>query len=133
MTVGLSTTNLANAWLNVLRGAGNGVTFTAPSTIYVQWHTADPGASGTTSVSTGLATRQACTYLAASAGSLVLTTTLPSATATGSDTITHISLWSASTAGTFYCSMALTTSKTVASGDTLTQSTATISLAPLAA
>lgn len=133
MTVGLSTVNLANAWLNVLRGNGAGVTFTAPATIFVQWHTADPGASGTTAVSTGLATRVACTYLAASAAALVLTTTLPSATATGTDTITHISLWSASTVGTFYCSMALTLAKPVASGDTLTQQTATISLAPLAA
>lgn len=129
MTVGLSTTNLANAWLNVLRGT----TFTGAAGAFVQWHTADPGASGTTSVSTGLATRQALTYATAGSGSMALTTPLASATATGSDTITHISIWSASTAGTFYCSMQLTASKTVASGDTLTQSTATISLAPLAA
>ncbi len=133
MTVGLSTTNLANAWLNTLKGNGAGVTFTAPATIFVEFHTADPGASGTTAVSTGLATRQACTFLAASAGSLALTTTFPSGTATGSDTITHIALFSASTAGTFYASAALTASKTVANGDTLTLSSMTISLAPLAA
>lgn len=132
MTVGLSTTNLANAWLNTMRGSGNGVTFTAPATLFVEAHTADPGAAGTTGVSTGAATRQALAFAAASAGSMSLSAS-PSWTATGADTITHIAVFSASSAGTFYESAALTASKTVASGDTLTLSTLTVSLAPLAA
>lgn len=132
MTVGLSTANTANAWLNTLRGAGNGVTFTAPATVFVEAHTADPGASGTTGVSTGAATRQALTFNPASSGSMGLNSS-PAWTATGSDTITHIALFSASTVGTFYASAALTTPKTIASADTLTLSTLTVSLAPLAA
>jgi hypothetical protein len=132
MAVGLSAVNTANAWLNVLRGGGNGVTFTAPATVYVEAHTADPGASGTTAVSTGCATRQALTFAAASGGVMSLSAS-PSWTATGTDTITHIALFSASSAGTFYGSAALTTSKTVASGDTLTLSTLSISVTPLAA
>lgn len=132
MTVGLSATNLANALLNTMRGGGSGVTFTAPATLFVQAHTADPGSAGTTAVSTGVATRQALTFAAASGGSMALSGT-PSWTATGADTITHISIWSASSAGTFYASAVLTASKTVASADTLTLSSFTFSLAPLAA
>ncbi|MEU1810955.1 phage tail fiber protein [Micromonospora aurantiaca (nom. illeg.)] len=132
MATGLSTTNLANAWLATMRGGGNGTNFTAPAALYAQAHTADPGASGTTAVSTGVATRQAMAFGAPASGSMSLTTT-PSWTATGSDTVTHVGVWSATSAGTFYASAALTTPRTVASGDTLTLSTFTFSLAPLAA
>jgi hypothetical protein len=132
VTVGLSTVNLANAWLNTLRGSGAGVTFTAPATVFVEAHTADPGASGTTSVSTGAATRQAVAFNAAGSGSMGLSAS-PAWTATGADTVTHIALFSASTAGTFYASTVLTVAKTIATADTLTLATLTVSLAPLAA
>lgn len=132
MTVGLSATNLANAWLNTMRGGGVGTTFTAPATLFVQCHTADPGASGTTAVSTGIATRTALTQNAAAAGSQAITATI-SFTATGADTITHISVWSASSAGTFYYSAALSASKTVANGDTLNLTALTFALTPIAA
>lgn len=131
-TVGLSATNLANAWLNSMRGGGAGTTFTAPATLFAECHTADPGAAGTTAVSTGIATRTAMSFAAASAGSMSLTATV-SFSATGADTITHVAVFSASTAGTFYMSAALTASKTVANGDTLSLATFTFSLAPLAA
>jgi hypothetical protein len=132
MTVGLSAVNTANAWLNVLRGGGVGTTFTAPATMFVQCHTADPGASGTTSVSTGIATRTALTQNAAAAGSQAITATISFA-ATGSDTITHISTWSASSAGTFYYSAALSVSKAVTNGDTLQLTALTVALTPIAA
>lgn len=128
MAVGLSAVNLANAWLNVLRGT----TFTGVATPHAQMHTADPGAAGTTAVSTGVATRQPVTWAAASAGSMALSAS-PSWTATGSDTLTHASVWSASSAGTFYASAALSASKTVAAADTFTLTTLTISQSPIAA
>jgi len=131
VTAGLSTVNLANAWLNTLRGGGNGVTFTAPSTIYAQLHTADPGASGTTAVS-AVTTRQAVTLGAAASGAIALSNS-PAFTMTTTETITHVSFWSASTTGTFYWSAALSASKSVVNTDTLTLSTVGISLAPLAA
>lgn len=131
MTVGVSAVNTANAWLNIFRGGGNGVTFTAPSTMFVQLHTADPGASGTTAVAT-TSTRQAATFAAASGGVMALSNT-PTFTAAGTETISHISLWSASTVGTFYWSAALTASKSVVASDTLTFSAIGISIAPLAA
>ena len=131
MTVGLSAVNTANKWLDVLRGA-SGVTFTTPAALFIQCHTADPGASGTTAVSTGIATRSSAAMNAASAGSASLTATVSFA-ATGADTITHISAWSASSAGTFYYSAALTASKTVANLDTLNLTTLTFALTPIAA
>lgn len=135
MTVGLSAANLANAWLNVLRGGGNGVTFTAPATVFVQLHTGDPGASGTSNVSS-TTTRVAITFAAAAAGAMAANGTLPSWASwagTNGEVVTHISLWSASSAGTFYDSIALTASKTVNTGDTLNLSSCTLALTPIAA
>lgn len=133
MTVGFSTTNTVNAWLNVLRGT-SAATFTGITTLFVQLHTADPGASGTTAVSS-TTTRQALNFGPASAGSQALTgTTQWTAWAgTNGEVVTHISVWGASSAGTFYYSVALTASKTVNTGDTLTLTTLTVSIAPLAA
>lgn len=131
MTVGVSTVNTANAWLNIFRGGGNGVTFTAPATMFIQLHTADPGASGTTAVAT-TSTRQAVTFAAAASGAMALSNS-PAFTAAGNETITHISLWSASSAGTFYWSAALTASRTISTGDTLTFTSVGISISPLAA
>lgn len=126
MAVGLNATNLANGWLNTLRN----VSF-AVATPHAQLHTADPGTAGTTAVSTGIATRQPLTFAAASGGSIALSAT-PSWTATGADTITHVSVWSLSSAGVHYANAALSASKTVASGDTFTLTGLTISLSPLA-
>jgi hypothetical protein len=131
MAAGLSAVNLANAWLNVI----SGTTFTGAAGSFIQLHTADPGASGTTAVSS-VTTRPSATWGAASAGSKAITATFPSwATwaGTNGEVVTHVSDWSASSAGTFYFSVALTASKTVNTGDTLTLSSMSISLAPLAA
>lgn len=131
MTAGFSTTNVANAFLNALRG---NTSFTAPAGNYVQIHTGDPGSAGTANVSVGSTTRSALTQSAASSGQVTITGTNPSFTNGGtSETITHISVWSASTAGNFLYSVALTTSKAWASGDTLTITTCTVSQGPLAA
>jgi hypothetical protein len=134
MARGLSTVNLANAWLSSMRGGGAGTTFTAPATLFAQIHTGDPGAAGTTAVSS-TTTRQAMAFGAPSAGSMALTTS-PSWTTwagTNGEIVTDVSVWSANSAGTFYASAQLTTPKTVNTGDTLTISTFTFSLTPLAA
>lgn len=131
MTVGFSATGVLNGWLNALRANAD---YTKPAANYVQIHTADPGAAGTTSISVGSTTRSALTQAAASGGSISITGTSPSWTNGGtSETITHISVWSASTAGTFLYSVALSASKAWASGDTLTLNTCTVSLTPVAA
>lgn len=134
MTVGLSAVNTANAWLNCLRGT-SAATFTGVTTLFVQLHTADPGSAGTTAVSS-TTTRVAVNFGAASAGSQSAIATLPSWTSwagTNGEVVTHISVWGASSAGTFYYSAALAASKTVNTGDTLNLSSLSVSLTPLAA
>ena len=129
MTVGLHTVNLADKILNHLRG---GTAWTQPAGIFVKLHTADPGSAATNAPS-GVTTRPAATYAASSSGAIALTSTLPSWSMTGTETITHISVWDASTAGNFLWSAALSSSKSVVNGDTLTLNTLGVSLTPLAA
>lgn len=70
---------------------------------YASLHTANPGATGATEVTGGTPAyaRKALTWNAASAGSKTLSNTplfdVPAAT-----TVTHVGLWSADTAGTWY-------------------------------
>lgn len=136
MTAGLSAANLVSAWLDTLRTSGNGGTsFSAVVGSFVQLHTGDPGASGTANVSVGSTTRNSFVFSDSSAGSALSLGTPPSAWTNGgtSETLTHISVWSASTVGTFYFSVALTVSKAWASADTFTLSTLGVSLTPQAA
>lgn len=117
----------ANSYLNVYRNTA----YSAIASVFVQLHTADPGAAGTTAVS-ALTTRNAVTWNAASGGSMTLLS-LGSFSMTTSETITHISLWTASSAGTFLQSAVLTASVPVINGSTLTFSSLTLSFTPIAA
>ena len=132
MTVGLVTVAFANKVLDhMLRATAS----TAPAGNFAKLHTADPGAAATTAPSS-VTTRPAMTFSAASGGSCALAATFPvwaSWAGTSPETITHFSVWDASTAGTFLYSLALTASKTVQTGDTLTWSSGSVSLSPLAA
>ena len=129
MTVGLSAANTANKLLETI--GRTGTTFTAGS-LYVKLHTADPGASGATAAS-AVTTRYACTFSAASAGSMSLSSMGGTWSMTATETISHISLWDASTAGNFLWSVALTASKSVISGDTLSLTSLTLAFSPIAA
>lgn len=126
MTVGVST-YLANNWLNMLRGTA----FTAPTGTYVKLHTGDPGAAGTANAS-AVTTRNAVTFTASTTGSLALNT-IGSFSATATETLTHISVWDASTAGNFLWSSALTASKAVNNGDTFTMNSVALPMTPIAA
>jgi hypothetical protein len=130
MVVGLHTVNLANKWLDMLRGTA----FTAPAAIYTKLHLGDPGAAAATTPSTN--TTRVVTTLAAAAGGVVnLTGTQPSwpSWANGNETISHISIWDNLSAGNVLFTAALTASKAVANGDTLTLTSLSVSLAPLMA
>jgi len=129
MTVGLSAVNTADKLLNTI--GRTGTTFTAGS-LYVKLHTADPGATGATAAS-AVTTRYACTFSASSAGSMALTAMGGTWSMTATETISHISLWDASTAGNFLWSVALTASKSVVSGDTLSLTSLTLAFTPIAA
>lgn len=136
MTVGISSANLAQKWLETLKNTS----FAAGATLYVHLHTADPGATGVTSASQNTdGPGKAITWGTYSAGSLPITTTLPSWTLAGlsaptSETITHMAVRTAATAlgGTFLYSFAVT-NKTVSNGDVLNLTAHSISLSPIAA
>ena len=129
MTVGLSAVNTADKLLNTI--GRSGTTFTAGS-LYVKLHTGDPGATAATAAS-AVTTRYAVTFSASSAGSMALTSMGGTWSMTATETISHISLWDASTAGNFLWSVALTASKSVVSGDTLSLTSLTLAFSPIAA
>jgi hypothetical protein len=124
MTVGLAAAAV-NGWLDG--------TF-ATATNWVKLHTGDPGAAGATAAAAGDTTRKQATMAAASAGSKAMTGSAGPWTNGGtSETLSHISLWSASSAGTFNGSAALTASQAWASGNTFTLTSLSIAITPIAA
>jgi hypothetical protein len=134
VTIGVSTVNVANAWLNVLRGNSNGVTFTAPAVQAVKLHTGDPGSAGANNAAVGDATRKAIGMSAAAAGVLSLTASPANWTNGGtSETLTHVSVWDATSAGNFDYSAALTASQAWVATNTFTLTGLSITVTPLAA
>jgi hypothetical protein len=128
MTVGLSTTLLAIKWLDMLGGTA----FTAPAGAFAELHLGDPGANGTSNPSTETS-RKSITYSAASGGSKAMSNTPSWSWVQGTETISHLAIWDASTSGNFLFSITLTASKQVANGDTLNITSLSISFTPLAA
>ena len=119
---GLSTTN-ADLALTAAVGSNAG---------FVQLHTGDPGSAGTTAVSS-VTTREAATWGSASAGSIAITGTDPEWTSwagTNGEVVSYISFWSLSSAGTFGLSMQLTSSVTMDTGDSLTITSASVTITP---
>lgn len=129
MSTGLSATNFVNKMLDHLRG---GTAWTQPSGIYVKLHVGDPGSAGTANAG-AVTTRPQATYSAASAGAIALTGTLPTWAMTTTETISHVSMWDASTSGNFLWSAVLSASKAVVNGDNLTLTALGFSNGPLAA
>ena len=93
----------------------------APATLYLALHTADPTDAGTgAEVSGGSYARQAITFNAAHATNGTITnssaeefTSMPAAT------VSHIAIWDDAATGNMLFYGAVTASKTVASGDTI--------------
>ena len=112
MAVGLSSA-LADALLNALVNQTN---YTAPTALWMQLHTADPGAAGTNAVA-GNATRKDITTAFPNAGSGTVSNNVDIAWTSGevdtSEDYTHYSVWSASSAGTFYWSGVITANAVV--------------------
>ena len=129
MAVGLAAAT-ATAILNVYKNTA----FAAITTVYVKLHTSagDPGAAGTSNAS-AVTTRNAVTWGTITGGNTLPATSIPAFTMTTSETISHISLWDASTAGNFLQSATLTTPVPVINGSTLTISSLSLSYTPVAA
>jgi hypothetical protein len=110
-------------------------TYTPAGTLYVGLWTADDGLEAgtiTSEVSGGSYARQSVTFGAASSGSASnsATVTFPAATANWG-TVTHVAVMDASTGGNVIFHGAVTSSKTIESGDTfqISSGNLTISLA----
>lgn len=132
MAAGFSIVNVFNKWLDVIRTGGSA--FSATTTVYVQLHTGEPGASGTANVSVGSTTRVAVTQSTPASAAMAINGTNPAWTNGGtSETITHISHWTAASAGSFLYSVAVTASKAWGTGDGLTLTSDSVTLTPAAA
>lgn len=113
---------LENELLDHIFGAA---AYTAPGTVHVSLHTADPTDAGSGAEVSGGAyarvavTNDATNWPAASGGAKANGTAIEFATATASwGTVTHFGIWDASTAGNLLAHGALGTSKAVGDGDT---------------
>jgi hypothetical protein len=123
MTVGFASA-IVNGWLDG--------TF-ATATCWVKLHTADPGAAGATAAAAGDTSRKQATMAAASGGSKAASASVGPWTNGGtSESITHLSFWTASTAGTFNASASVTSQAWV-STNTYTLTALTFSISPIAA
>jgi len=128
MTVGLSVAGLANRVLNHLVG---GAVWSQPAGLWVQLHLGDPGAAGTASPSL-VSARSPAFFNSAAAGSVSMTTPAPQWTMTSTEVVSHVSVWSAASGGTFLWSAQLAVAKNVGSGDTLTLNSCGMALSPVA-
>jgi hypothetical protein len=133
MAVGLSTPNTANPWLNVLRGGGVGVTFTAPAVQAVRLYVGEPGIAGVNNAAAGDTTRKEITFGPAASGSMSMSSTPPVWTNGGvNEILTHIGVWSATSAGNFQYCAALTVAQPWNTGNTFTLSSLVVSFTSLA-
>lgn len=124
MTVGLAS-GIVNNWLD---------TDFATASCYIKLHTADPGSAGATAAAAGDTSRKQATMAAASGGSKAMSSMGGSWTNGGtSETISHISIWSASTAGTFKGSAALSASQAWVSTNTFSLTSFSVAITPIAA
>ena len=88
--------------------------------IEMKLHTGDPGSAGTANAATET-TRQAVTFgSAAASGSIANTVAVSWTNVSTTETVTWVSFWTASSAGTFLGSDDLSSSAALTAGDTLT-------------
>jgi hypothetical protein len=87
--------------------------------VWVKLHTGDPGEAGTNNAA-GETTRKQVSMAAASGGASSSDADLVWTNVSTTETITHVSVWDASTAGNCLWVGALTASKALNAGDTFT-------------
>lgn len=97
-------------------GAKTALDAMAGAYTWVQLHTASPGAAGTTAVAAETDRKQA-TFAATAAGAFTTTAQLQWTSVAGTEDYTHLTVWTASTVGTFGWSGTIT-ANAVTAGDT---------------
>jgi len=111
-----------NKLLDTLRNQSFSVT-----TAYVKLHLGDPGEDGTSNAAAET-TRKACSWNAASSGSMSTSATLEWTNVAATETYTHWSLWDNSTGGNCLWSGSLSASAAVTAGDTFQITNLTLTL-----
>ena len=120
---------------SILDALCRNVAWTQPPAFYVKLHTGDPGAAGANNAF-GDTTRKAATFsAAASDGTITTSADLNWTNVSAAGTVSHVSFWSASTAGTFLGSDDLAVARALAIGDnfTILAGDVDLSLTPIAA
>lgn len=113
-----------NAMLNAqLRG-----TSLANADVYVKLHTGDPGSAGTSNAA-GETTRQQASLAAASGGSVASNADITWTAVSTTETISWVSFWTASSAGTFLGKDDLPVAKNINAGDTFKITSGQLTLA----
>lgn len=105
---------VANSWLDAL--CRN--TSYANATVYVQLHTGDPGSAGTANVAANTTRQQATFGAGAASRTISNTVAIEWTSVSNTETYSWISLWSASTNGTFLGRDDLSSTASVTAGDT---------------
>jgi hypothetical protein len=86
------------------------------TTIWVKLHTGDPGSAGTSNAATET-TRKQASFGAASAGAATNSASIIWEDVAATETVTHVSFWSAESGGTFKGSDALDSSVAFTAGE----------------
>jgi hypothetical protein len=90
----------------------------ANAAVYVKLHLGDPGAAGASNAAANTTRQQATFGNAAASGAISNTAAVEWTSVSNTETYTHVSLWTASTNGTFLGSDDLSSSAAVTAGDT---------------
>lgn len=115
------------AELKILEHSTGKTAWTMPSNVYVKLHTGDPGENATSAEATEN-TRKVASWATAASGSIATNATLQWTNVAATETITHWSLWDASTGGNALWTGALSSSAAVTAGDTFQITSLTLSL-----
>jgi len=100
----------------------------AVTTAYCKLHIGDPGEDGTNNAA-GETTRKAISWAAASGGSMASNADLAWVSVSTTETLSHVSLWDASTAGNCLWVGAMTATHAVTAGDNFTIPSGSLTLA----
>lgn len=118
--------SISNYAENKLLDTLGGTAFSV-SNVYAQLHTGDPGEDGTANVASE-SSRQAVTFGSASSGSLATSASSTWTSVSAAETYSHFSLHDASSSGNCLWYGALSSSATVAVGDTFQITSLTLTL-----
>ena len=91
--------------------------YTANAAVYVKLHTGDPGAAGTSNPAAETTRRASSFGSAPSAGAISNTAAIEWTDVSTTETYTHVSLWTASSGGTFLGSDDLDAPAAMTAGD----------------